>query len=87
MGAAKALSTEEAKEKLKEEANSANKAAKDIEDTYDSLQLKIGEIDDIHQSDFAPMLKEHRDVRIYTYQVPDRLLRLGELLMDYTEVS
>ncbi|KAE8353398.1 hypothetical protein BDV28DRAFT_148134 [Aspergillus coremiiformis] len=61
IGAAKALSTDEAKAKLKEEANTANKAARDIEDVFTSLQLKIAEIDHVNQSNFAPTLIQHRD--------------------------
>ncbi|KAE8395961.1 hypothetical protein BDV23DRAFT_65420 [Aspergillus alliaceus] len=61
VGAAQSLSTDEAKAKLKEEANTANKAARDIEDVFTSLSLKIAEIDNVHQSNFAPTLKRHRD--------------------------
>ncbi|KOS21275.1 hypothetical protein ESCO_006790 [Escovopsis weberi] len=74
LGAAKELSTDETKQKLKEEANSANEAARDIENVFVSLQLKIAQIDQIHKSNFAPTLVQHRfDAIIVKFCADERL--------------
>ncbi|KAF5857400.1 hypothetical protein ETB97_005892 [Aspergillus alliaceus] len=60
IGAAQAASQDSATDLLKQAADKATSAAKNIQDVFQSIQLKITEIDQIHKSNFLPDLSSHQ---------------------------
>ncbi|KAJ5394029.1 uncharacterized protein N7487_011670 [Penicillium crustosum] len=60
LGVAKTASTAEAQQHLKEAANKATEAVKEIKVVFQDLIFKITEIDNIHQSTFMPELETHQ---------------------------
>ncbi|CAI7676395.1 unnamed protein product [Penicillium discolor] len=60
LGVAKTASTDEAQQHLKEAANKATEAVKEIKVVFQVLIFKITEIDNIHQSTFMPELETHQ---------------------------
>ncbi|KAF4345555.1 hypothetical protein FBEOM_505 [Fusarium beomiforme] len=61
LGAEQAASLPLAQKHLKETAKTATQAVKDIEGIFGRLLLKIMEIDQIHESDFIPELRKHKE--------------------------
>ncbi|PLB48703.1 hypothetical protein P170DRAFT_359049 [Aspergillus steynii IBT 23096] len=60
IGAAKAASEDSATKHLETAANKATLAAKEIRGVFQSIELKITEIDQIHMSNFLPELEKHQ---------------------------
>ncbi|KLO95406.1 uncharacterized protein Y057_12826 [Fusarium fujikuroi] len=61
LGAEKAASLPIAQGHLKERAQTASQAVKDIEGIFHQLLLEIMKIDQIHKSDFIPELRKHKE--------------------------
>ncbi|PLB48705.1 hypothetical protein P170DRAFT_509445 [Aspergillus steynii IBT 23096] len=66
IGSAKTASSDEASNYIKPAASAASRAAKEIKATFQQLQLKIAQVDNIHHSSFSKPLqelqKEYQDV-------------------------
>lgn len=62
IGAAQTASQDSATGHLKTAANQATIAAKEVKEVFQSIQLKIVEIDNIHKSNFLPDLETHQEV-------------------------
>lgn len=62
IGAAQTASQDSATEHLKTAANQATIAAREVKGVFQSIQLKIVEIDNIHKSNFLPDLEKYQQV-------------------------
>lgn len=64
IGSAKTASSDEASKYIQPAASSASRAAKEINATFQQLQLKIVQIDSIHQSGFSKPLQDIQTVAL-----------------------
>ncbi|KAF7526435.1 hypothetical protein PCG10_004131 [Penicillium crustosum] len=86
LGVAKTASTAEAQQHLKEAANKATEAVKEIKVVFQDLIFKITEIDNIHQSTFMPELETHQkqasDFETRSSKMEERF---QDLITDFTK--